>query len=62
MDPAHARDEQHRREGGRVDECGADVGLNEHEHDRRRAEPDRRERHVDLVHPAGAVGEEAGEE
>ena len=59
--PARTRDEEHRREGDRVDHRRADVGLDEHEEDRAGREADRLEHDAALAEALGPVGQEAGE-
>ncbi len=43
LPPADSDEEQHGEQRRRVDECGAEVRLEEHEEDRRRPEADHRE-------------------
>ena len=60
--PAHARDEEHRGERGRIDHRRANVWLQEHEQQRDAPEPDRLGNGSRLAQPLRPVGEEAGEE
>ena len=62
MRPAHARDEERRREHGAEDERGADVRLHEHEQDGTGGEQDRPQRHREAPDLLRTVGEVAREE
>ena len=62
MQPAGARDEEHRDQRGAVGERRPEVGLPLDEQDRDEREPDGREQRRELGHAPAAVGEEAGEE
>ena len=59
--PRRSGDEEDGADGRAVDERGAEVGLQEDQEDRDRAEPERRQRRADLVQSTRPLGEEAGE-
>ena len=61
MEPAHPREEQHGRHRGAVDECRAEVGLQEHEPHRDEAEPDGRQDGAELADAASALDQETGD-
>ena len=61
LPPADAHEEEHCEERGSVDESGAEVGLHEHEQDRRRAEAEDREDRPPTCRRADTPDDEPGE-
>ena len=61
MQPAHARDEEHRGERCGIDECRADVRLDEDEEDRGEPEGENPQHGARTGDAARAIGDEPGQ-
>ena len=61
MAPRHSGHEEHRAERREVNECRAEVGLGEDEHDRQEAEPDDPQGRLPGAHDPLALGQQPGQ-